>query len=66
MVQGGESSKTECRTACDGTLQDPENYPSAGYQGEWVFFCTRACWRAFESDPQRFMTGEIEHPLDKE
>jgi YHS domain-containing protein len=29
-----------------------------------VYFCTRACLRAFESDPDRFMAGEIEHPAD--
>jgi len=54
------------RTACDGILKDPTGYPSALYHGEVVYFCTRACRRAFETDPDRFMAGEIEHPLHED
>ena len=32
------------------------------YRGERIYFCTRACLRAFERDPDPFMAGEIEHP----
>jgi YHS domain-containing protein len=54
------------RSACDGVLTDPEKYPSAEYQGRRVYFCTRACLRAFEQNPDGFMNGEVEHPLDDE
>ena len=53
-------------TACGGKAKDPERFPSAVFKGERLFFCTTACLRAFESDPERFLAGEIEHPLDKE
>lgn len=43
-------------------MKDPQKYPSAIFHGERVFFCTLACLKAFESDPERFMAGEIEHP----
>lgn len=51
-------------TVCGGKFSDPERYPSAQYRGETVYFCTRACLRAFESAPDAFMAGEIEHPMD--
>jgi len=54
------------KTACGGLLKDPPNYPSAMYRGARVHFCTRACLRVFERDPDPFMAGEIEHPLDEE
>lgn len=54
------------KTACGGKLEDTSGYPSAVYQGEQVYFCTRACLRVFEQDPDSFMAGEIEHPLDDE
>ncbi len=50
------------RTACDGILKDPTGYPSGLYHGEVVYFCTSACRRVFETDPERFMAGEIDHP----
>lgn len=65
MVMNDSSNKTKYQTACGGTIVDPENYPSAMYQGKQLFFCTRACLKAFESDPQRFMAGEIDHPEDE-
>jgi YHS domain-containing protein len=61
-----EFMDVEFQTVCGGKIKDPRNYPSAVYRGEPVYFCTRACLRAFESDPERFMAGEIEHPLDEE
>ncbi len=50
-------------TACGGTLPDTTGYPSATFHGRTVYFCTRACRRVFESDPEPFMAGDIEHPL---
>ena len=53
-------------TACGGLITEPEQYPSAEYQGRRVYFCLMACLRAFEADPDRFMNGEIPHPSDDE
>jgi len=57
---------SEAKTACGGKLKDPSKYPSADYRGERVYFCTRACLRAFERNPDAFMSGEIEHPIHEE
>ena len=54
------------RTACGGTLEDTNGYPSVMYRGERVYFCTKACLSVFEQDPDRFMAGEVEHPIDEE
>lgn len=56
----------EAVAVCGGKINDPNRYPSAIFRGERVYFCTQACLRTFESDPERFMSGEIEHPLDEE
>lgn len=56
----------EYKTACGGKLKDPTNYPSVTYRGERVYFCTRACLRAFEQNPDAFMSSEIEHPIYEE
>lgn len=53
-------------TVCGGEIKDPARYPSALYKGERVYFCTRACLRVFETDPDRFIAGEIEHPMEEE
>ncbi len=53
-------------TACGGKIDDPNQYPRALFRGQWVYFCTKACLRAFEGDPEGFMAGEVEHPLDGE
>ena len=52
------------RTACGGLLDHPEDFPSAMYRGERVYFCTTACLQVFEQNPDPFMAGEIEHPVD--
>lgn len=54
------------KTACGGRLKDTKAYPSAFYRGERIYFCTQACLRAFEQAPDRFMNGEIEHPIADE
>ena len=56
----------EYKTVCGGVIKDPENYPSAIYHGERHYFCTRACLRVFEQDPDPFLAGSVEHPLDEE
>lgn len=52
------------KTACGGTLKDPSKYPSAIYNGERIYFCTRACLCVFNLDPDAFMAGTVEHPLE--
>jgi YHS domain-containing protein len=47
-------------------LKDPTNYPSAMYRGERIYFCTQACLHVFAQDPDPFIAGEVEHPLDDE
>lgn len=56
----------EYKTACGGKLKNPANYPSAIYRGEQIYFCTRACLRVFEQDPDPFMAGEVKHPIHEE
>jgi YHS domain-containing protein len=53
-------------TACGGIIQDSAQYPSAFYQGKRVYFCNKACLRAFEETPGAFMMGEVEHPHEEE
>lgn len=57
------SPESLAQTACGGKVKNPEKFPSALFNGEPVYFCTHACLRAFEANPERFMAGEIEHPL---
>lgn len=54
------------KTACGGALKDPSQYPSADHQGERIYFCTRACLRVFQENPDGFMSGEVEHPLEED
>jgi len=49
-------------TACGGKIKDPSKYPTAIYNGKIIYFCTDACLKAFYTDPDGFMQGEIEHP----
>ena len=53
------------KTACGGKLKDTKDFPSALYRGQQIYFCTQACLRVFEQDPDPFMAGKIEHPITK-
>ena len=66
QTQINPPSEPEFKTACGGALKDPANYPSALYRGERVYFCTRACLRVFEQDPDPFIAGEVEHPIEED
>jgi YHS domain-containing protein len=66
MAQSLVSKTIETITVCGGKINAPNRYPSAIFRGERVYFCTRSCLLAFESDPERFMAGENEHPTDEE
>jgi YHS domain-containing protein len=65
MNQPAPAIEPDTRTVCGGKISDPDLYPSALYRGQRVYFCTRACLRTFESDPDRFIAGEIEHPTEE-
>jgi len=52
-------------TACGGVIRDLRNRPSAEFRGRTVYFCRWACLRAYESNPERFMSGQIPHPLEE-
>jgi len=52
-------------TACGGRITEPDRYPTAMYEGRLVYFCNQACLDAFLVDPDRFMSGEIDHPLEQ-
>jgi YHS domain-containing protein len=54
----------EFKTACGGKITDTSKYPSADYHDERIYFCTQACLDLFLLNPDPFMAGEIEHPLD--
>ncbi|MBL8049608.1 MAG: YHS domain-containing protein [Anaerolineales bacterium] len=58
--------KPLAKTVCGGKIKDTAGFPSAIYEGEQIYFCTRACLRVFEENPNAFIAGEIEHPLDDE
>ena len=66
MGQQSMMSDKKYPSACGGEIKNPERYPSAIFKGEAIYFCTHACLRAFESDPEGFMAGEVEHPLDED
>lgn len=53
-------------TACGGRIYEPERYPSVMYRGKQIFLCNQACLKAYEADPDRFMSGDIEHPLEQQ
>jgi len=49
-------------TVCGSEIRDAEKVPSSLYRGGIVYFCTGAYVRPFQGDPDRFISGEIEHP----
>ncbi|HEU0291507.1 MAG TPA: hypothetical protein VFR47_02150 [Anaerolineales bacterium] len=61
-----ETQSPEYKTACGGVIRDPARYPSAIYRGEQVYFCTRACLHVFEQNPDAFMAGEVDHPIEED
>ena len=61
-----QKMETILKTQGGGVITEPEKYPSADYQGQQVYFCTRACLRVFLENPDAFMANEVEHPLDED
>ena len=56
----------EIKTVCGGKIQDASKFPDAEYRCEKIYFCTKACLKAFLANSDAFMAGEVEHPLDDE
>jgi YHS domain-containing protein len=56
--------KPLAKTVCGGKIKDTASFPSAIYEGKQIYFCTRACLRVFEENPDAFVAGEIDHPLE--
>ena len=61
-----DSTEPVAKTVCGSEITDSQNYPSALYRGEWVYFCTAACLRVYKEEPDRFIAGEIDHPTEDE
>lgn len=66
MAESDTTQPPEYKTSCGGKLKDPAGFPNAIHRGERIYFCTRACLRAFEQDPDPFMAGEVEHPIGED
>jgi len=66
MIDKESQGNAISKTVCGSEIDDTDKYPSAIYRGEVVYFCTGACLRAFQGEPDRFIVGEIEHPKDEE
>jgi YHS domain-containing protein len=61
MSQSPTIPAPELLTVCGGKMKNPDYYPSVIFHGEQLYFCNPACLSAFESDPEGFIAGEIEH-----
>jgi len=58
------SATDENPTACGGNLTEAGSHPYAIYYGKRIYFCSEACKRAFDKDPDEFMAGKIPHPIE--
>ncbi len=54
----------DVKVACGGVMQFRADTPWAIYRDAVVAFCTPACKREFEKDPEPFMAGKILHPVE--
>jgi len=43
----------------------PENYYTAEYQGQVIYFCTSFCLEAFNADPERFYNAHSRSKSEK-
>jgi YHS domain-containing protein len=59
-------SPEPAQTACGGTINNTDAWPSATYDGKMIYFCSQACLRVFQQYPDDFMAGGMEHPLDED
>ena len=61
-----EQKRSDLKTACGGTLREAGGRKSMEYRGNRVYFCRQACYLVYLTDPERFMSGAIAHPLDED
>ena len=61
-----EPRRTDLKTACGGTLREAGDHPSVEVRGQRIYFCRKACYRVYLTDPERFMAGAIPHPLEED
>jgi YHS domain-containing protein len=59
-------SPEPAKTACGGTIKSTDAWPSATYNGRKIYFCLQACLRVFQQNPDEFLAGGIEHPVDED
>jgi YHS domain-containing protein len=53
------------KAVCGGAIAGWKATISAEYRGEQIYFCRLACRQVFETDPDRFVRGEIDHPQEE-
>jgi YHS domain-containing protein len=58
--------ETKYPSACGGNFDEPRDHPFADYKGRRIYFCTKACKRVFDQDPEKFMSGKVEHPIEED
>lgn len=61
-----EPKRNDLMTACGGFLREEGDRVSVEFRGRRVYFCRLACYRAYLTDPERFMKGAIPHPLEED
>jgi YHS domain-containing protein len=61
-----EPKRTDLITACGGFLREEGEHPSVVHRGKRIYFCRKACYRVYLTDPERFMKGQIPHPLEED
>lgn len=61
-----EPNRSDLKTACGGTLREAGDRVSVEYKGRRVYFCRKACYRVYLTDPDRFMKGQVPHPLEED
>jgi YHS domain-containing protein len=54
------------KTVCGADIDRATDYPSDIHLGERVYFCSKACLLAFQSSPDAFIAGDIEHPPEED
>ena len=55
------NKQPDFHSACGDRLADAYRYPRIMYKGREVLFCTIACLKQYQKDPESFMRGEVVH-----
>lgn len=67
MPETAESVRSApAHTVCKREMTTaPENYYTAEYQGQVIYFCTSFCLEAFNADPERFYNAHSRSKNEK-